>query len=588
MTENNLTFAKIVANPTPYGWSQVYSAGKLFAAISLERQIESEEKDFLNVLGKEILNTLEQEFFTLETKDLDSIRQAILETQKKIPEEITLSFVIGSTVNNILYLYILGNGKVDIKRKGHLGTLLHAIDQENKSLKEASGLLEENDILVLQTKQFSEVVSESTLSEFLDNPEIPEAAENLAPLVHEKENPGAAAILVNYKEAVKNELFESAVKDEPTTPISSAKEEDNQPFFNQKQSVERTSRMPKFSLNILKFPKISEINRSKKIILAIVVVVVIVFGVSLFLALNKQGSEKLTLEFNNVYPKAEKKYEEGNGLVDLNQELAKDSFTQAKNLLENAKDKFVKDSPQEKQILTLLAKVNEALQGSAKSTNTTTVEAKANESTYLFNESKNSALDYTKDDKNIYLITTKSISSIPSGDTDIKTLIKNDTDWKTVGGLATYNTNMYVLDKDSNQILKFLNNGAAYSKSDYLNASTKADFTKAVSITIDNNIYVLFSDGTVEKYFKGNLQDFSLKGLNKALLNPIKIYSTPDFDNIYILDKGNSRIVKIDKTGAYTAEYSSPVIKNATDFEILETDKKAYILSSGKLYKLSL
>ena len=59
-----MTFAKIVANPSAFSWSQVYSAGKLFAVISLEAQEETLEKDFLNVLGKEILNTLEQEFFT--------------------------------------------------------------------------------------------------------------------------------------------------------------------------------------------------------------------------------------------------------------------------------------------------------------------------------------------------------------------------------------------------------------------------------------------------------------------------------------------------------------------------------------------
>lgn len=63
MADTELTFAKIVGNPTPYGWSQVYSAGKLFAAISLERKEDTTEKDYLHVLGKEVLNTLEQEFF---------------------------------------------------------------------------------------------------------------------------------------------------------------------------------------------------------------------------------------------------------------------------------------------------------------------------------------------------------------------------------------------------------------------------------------------------------------------------------------------------------------------------------------------
>ena len=112
MSDSNLTFAKIVANPNAYSWSQAYNAGKLFAVLSLEAEEESQEKDYLNVLGKEILDTLEQEFFTLETKDLESIKQAVITTSEKIPQEINCSFVICSVVGNVLYVYILGNGKI--------------------------------------------------------------------------------------------------------------------------------------------------------------------------------------------------------------------------------------------------------------------------------------------------------------------------------------------------------------------------------------------------------------------------------------------------------------------------------------------
>lgn len=591
MTDTNLNFAKIVANPTPFGWSQVYSAGKLFAAISLEKAEETEEKDYLNILGKEILNTLEQEFFTLETKDLESIRQAVLTTSSRVPKDVVLSFVIGSVTNNILYLYILGNGKADIKRDGSLGTLLQASDQQNDSLKEASGYLQEKDVIILQTKQFSEVISEAVLSEFLESPSIADAAENLAPVVKEKESPTSSSIIAEYKLPVNNELTQASIIADEQTISEDAVLTQNKNAYELDQNPEKKVNPLTSIFSVFKnLPKIntSGLSHPRKIILLVVGLIIIIFAASIFFAVKKQDTQKVTADFQNTYPKAEKKYEEGQSLVDLNQALAKDSFDQAKNILETSKDKFPKDSTQEKQILTLLTKVNDALGNSAKSSNTNATEAKANESTYLSNESKNAALDYTKDDKNIYFITSKAISSIPSAGTDSKELIKNNSDWKSIGGLATYNTNLYVLDKDQNQIIKFLNNGAAYSKSDYLSASAKADFTKAVSITTDNNIYVLFTDGTITKYFKGNAVDFSLNGLDKPLLSPTKIYSTPDFDNIYILDKGNGRVVVFDKKGLYKAQYLSPIIKSAKDFEVLESDKKVYILSGSKIYKINL
>lgn len=587
MADSNLTFAKITASPTQQGWSQVYSAGKLFAALSLEKEQAEEEKDYLNILGKEILDILEQEFFTLETKDLDSIRQAVMATSAKIPDNVTLSFVIGVAVENVLYLYILGSGKVDLKRGSSIGSLLSVKDGGTKDLKEASGYLQDKDVIILQTDKFSNTISEATLSEFLDGHNFSETAENLAPLVLEKEEPAASCLLVEYREEVKKDNFETVTESPEQEVEQKIPEPEKEPaveeYFN------KTSRIG-LSKNLLKanFSKFSNLNHSRKLILTIAVIIVIVFVLSVFFALQKQKSEKLISDFNSVYPVASKKYEEGQSLVSLNQSLARDSFTQAKDILENGKNKFPTNSTQEKQILDLLSKVNNALGSSAPSKTVTATAVSNDESFYLSFEIKQKAQDFAKDTKSVYFITQNGISSAVNGSSDIKTLFVNKTDWKSIGGFATYNTNVYALDKSQNQILKFVNTGSAYEKTNYFATSVTPDFSKAVSMTIDNNIYVLFNDGAVAKYFKGQAQDFEFKGLDKNLLNPTKIYSNPDLDNIYVLDNGNSRIVVFDKSGSYKAQYTSALIKGAKDFEILEKDKKIYILSADKIYKINL
>lgn len=596
MAESNLNFAKIVANPTSFGWSQAYSAGKLFAVISVEKEPEVEEKDYLNVVGKEILNTLEQEFFTLETKDLESIRQAVLTTLQKVPQNVSLSFVAGSIVGNVVYLYILGNGKADIKRDGTLGTLLEASDQTNDSLKEASGFLQDGDVLILQTKKFSEVISDSTLLEFLESANIQDASENLAPLIHEKENPSSAAVLAHYKEQTTVEPF--AVEEKPETANNEtvpteALLENKTEYFAKENTMPKTNILnsllaPLSILKRVRVPSLSNLSKPRKLILLIIVVIVILFAGSVFFALQKQGTDKVQSQFNSIYPAALKKYEEGQGLMDLNQSLAKDSFEQAKQILNDGKDTLPKGSSEEQKVTELLTKIDSALGSSATSESVSTNEVTLSKSPYLEAQTKESALYFTRDDKTTYLVDKTELSSIANGADLSKSLYKNDGDWKDVGGLATYNTNLYVLDKDQNQILKFLNTGSAYQKSNYFPESVSPDFGKAVSIAIDNNIYVLFSDGVVAKYFKGQAEDFSLKGLDKPLSNPTRIYANADFDNIYVLDKGNLRVVVFDKTGSYKAEYIAGVVKNAKDFEVLESDKKIYILNENKLYQIDL
>src|SRR3989344_1870754 len=584
MTSANLTFAKVVANPTSMGWSQVYSAGKLFSAISLEKGQETEEKDYLNILGKEILNTLEQEFFTLETKDQESIRKAVLSTSQKIPEEVKVSFVTGAVVGNVLYLFIMGSGKVDIKRGQTLGTLLEAKEEEGKDLKEASGFLQDQDIIILETKAFSDEISESTLLEFLEKPSIDEAAENLAPLVHEKENSLVSSILVSYKEAEEVDEEEAVV-----APVSDEAAEEKMEDKKEVEKEEAPSSPSVFpNLKRPNFRRPLRLRGTRNLIVLLIIAVIVVFAISIIFAVKKQENDKLIAAFNYVYPAAEKKYNEGESLVDLNQALARDSFLEAKKILDDSKDKFPKDSSQQKQIEGLSTKVDSALKDTAKASEKEAKEVSKSESPYLSAILDTKALSFAKDEKNVYYVTSNGLFSLANGSKSEKSLVENNDDWTSVGGLATYNTNLYVVEKSDNQILKFVNTGSAYEKTGYFPTSVKVDFSKAVSATIDNNIYVLFSDGTVSKYFKGVRVDFSIKGLDKSLSNPTRVYSNADFDNIYILDKGNSRIVVIDKTGSFKAQYRSKVISNAVDFDVLEADKKIYILSGGKIYEIEI
>jgi lipopolysaccharide export LptBFGC system permease protein LptF len=80
------------------------------------------------------------------------------------------------------------------------------------------------------------------------------------------------------------------------------------------------------------------------------------------LAVKKQADSKTKATFNQYYPQASKKYDEGQALVDLNQSLATDSFKSAQDLLNQAKSKLPANSNEEKQVEALLQKVNKNLE----------------------------------------------------------------------------------------------------------------------------------------------------------------------------------------------------------------------------------
>ncbi|MBU2632282.1 hypothetical protein KKG52_01070, partial [Patescibacteria group bacterium] len=209
MPDKNFIFANIVSTPTAISWSQTYNAGKLFSVLSLSKNGE-EEIEELNVLGKDALEILEKEFFSLEEKSLASIKEVTLKASENLPQE-NISFLVAAFSEDILYLVIIGAGKVDIKRDVSIGTLLESKLENKENIKFASGFIKDKDTVILQTKQFSEAINSSTLAGSLES-EPNEIVESLAPIIHEKEDGGAAAVIIRYK-SVKEEEGEEIIKE---------------------------------------------------------------------------------------------------------------------------------------------------------------------------------------------------------------------------------------------------------------------------------------------------------------------------------------------------------------------------------------
>jgi hypothetical protein len=144
------------------------------------------------------------------------------------------------------------------------------------------------------------------------------------------------------------------------------------------------------------------------------------------------------------------------------------------------------------------------------------------------------------------------------------------------------------LDKDGKQINKFVQTADGFAKGNYFSGGVTPDLSSSSSITIDGSIWILFKEGVIQKFTKGKTDSFAVLGLDKGLSGPTRIFTTVDFTNLYILDLGNSRIVVLDKNGTYKAQYQAAVIKTATDFEVSETNKKVFVLSSSKIYQIDL
>lgn len=332
-----VSFSKIVTTPSVSSWSQAYSAGKLFAVLSLKNEVIEESSTPIGSIGKGVLENLEAEFFTLETKDLSTIKQALLNTIEKIPQDVDYSLGVCVIVDKILYVFTSGGAIILLKREEKIGEILPQ-ENEPRSLASSSGLLKNKDLIVIETKPFSNVIDKEMLIPSLNDLPPNEITENLAPQVQEKGEGGASTIIIKYGEA-------------PSEDIA------NESTDQTDQTEEQTP--PAKSFSFKKY--LDKFNHSKKVFLTIAVIILFVLILSIFFALKKQQDAKINALFTEVYSSASKKYDEGNSLIDLNKTLARGSLLSSQKILNDNKDKFPKNSKQEMQILDLLKKVNNEL-----------------------------------------------------------------------------------------------------------------------------------------------------------------------------------------------------------------------------------
>ncbi|HSX40606.1 MAG TPA: LytR C-terminal domain-containing protein [Candidatus Saccharimonadales bacterium] len=358
---SDLQFAKIVASPNEQSWAQVYSAGKLFAVIALHKN--GEEQTSLNVIGKDILTTLEQEFFTLEHKSLDTIKQAVSQTAKKIPDSVSSTFIVSYIADNLMYLFIKGNARALLKRDEKLGRV--SDEEESDELATYSGFLQDNDTIILGTKQFFDNVAKATLLSSLKHTDPSDISEDLAPIIQGKEEPEAAAIVILYKDAIKQMGSSDSLETTQEAPEEREETEHEdkveQPAVVPFVEIEerKSSRIPSLPFRV-SLPKLP-LSKTKKMILTVSVILIVLLIFAMYLSAKKQDTTREQMLYDSIYPKAQKQYEQGVSLLDLNKGLAVDSLTASQKILTDNQNKFPQGSNQRKQVDDLLQKVNDAL-----------------------------------------------------------------------------------------------------------------------------------------------------------------------------------------------------------------------------------
>jgi prepilin-type processing-associated H-X9-DG protein len=138
-----------------------------------------------------------------------------------------------------------------------------------------------------------------------------------------------------------------------------------------------------------------------------------------------------------------------------------------------------------------------------------------------------------------------------------------------------------------------VDNAYTSSPSDYLDPRLEIDLTGAVDMAIDGNMYVLFADGSVKKFFDGVELPFALTGLPDPMRSPTTLFVSgeqkPDAPGyLYVADAGNERVLQFDKNGAYIRQFMTkpgePQFRGLRAIYVDEERRRMFVLSGNTLW----
>lgn len=149
-----------------------------------------------------------------------------------------------------------------------------------------------------------------------------------------------------------------------------------------------------------------------------------------------------------------------------------------------------------------------------------------------------------------------------------------------------YRNSMYRLNRETGEMYKLgvaIEAPEKIQEAKWISPASLKRPIGAADIAIDGSVYVLFNDGTVELYQKGNYLTSFHPAIEPKLENPDVIFTASEQAYLWILERAHSRVIALTKEGEFVKQFHFPTLANIKDI-YAAPDNTLYLLDSGKLY----
>lgn len=634
-----LETAKIVGTATEEAWSQVHTfsptekeklarRGEFLAVISLSELAEGE----VVAAGREMISRLHEEYYGhLEGKAIDQLKKALTRVLKETEEEARIEIGAAALIGETIYFAVAGEGRVLVQREGKIATILSG---EEEKVEVASGRVAGGDVFLLGSQKFFSLLAEGAIKAALSAESANEAAESLTPMIHGKKEDGRAAAAVLKIERLKEEKPEAVSLPEKKMP------EEKATFERERFGADTKDKLVAFSKQGIKLGQLllfkvekklkrraiylakedKEKERPRKTLMSVAAILLILLMVSVVLGMRQRSRRQEGGGQAAILRQAQTKKGEGDALIDLNPIRARQLLLEARDLINEISDEeatqAVLDFKVElEQSLSLVMREHEVepisyfdlvfIKDGAKGDDLAisggemvifdkekraiySLEIATKQSAFLAGgESLVDGQQVAAFLPKIYLLTERGVLEFDKETKREKLVIEPDDEWGEIVDFRAFGGNLYLLDKGG-EIWKYPGIEGGFGAYRFWLKGEEPDFSDAVGMSIDGSIWILKRNGTILKFTQGGRDPFTISGLDQPLNNPTAIFTDDDQENLYIVDKGNSRVVVINKSGEYDSQYLWQGMGDIVGLVASEEEKKILLLSANQIFAIEI
>jgi hypothetical protein len=474
----------------------------------------------------------------------------------------------------------------------------------------------------LGTKKVFEVLSEGVVKGALAGSGITEAAESLAPAVHSRAdtgNFGLVFIRFDKKTPFEAKIGKRKIKFSP-------KKEKRWSEFVNKISFFVKNRLGERKIYIRSRRDDEElISQKKRTTVSIGVVLAALLVVSIGFGIRQKRLKDMRSSYQGRFEKAQQDFEEAKKLFSLDPKRARELFIEAENVVAQIKSEGIKDKDLEKlssdleasresilseyrvepelfldlSILTDGLAVDEIVASSdkifaldKKGKRVVRIEIDTKKTEIVSGpETTGEAHRLAAYADRVFVLGSDGIYELaenpPAGRQGREKMIEKE--WEGNVLIYAYAGNLYVLEKEKSQIWRYPVTEAGFgSRQKWLAPGVEPDLTKIFSWVIDGSIWFTSETGKLFKFTRGNQENLAISGVIPPLSRFDAIYTNEELEHFYVLDKEEGRVVVLDKSGGYKAQYLSDEIKKAKGLVVSEKEGKMILLTDTKLSSIKI